>query len=180
MDGKKIVEQYLKIAPYLGAAGTGAAIGGAVSDDRKKGAMKGALIGLGSLVGGRLAAKGGSSIANRFLGKDKLKFANEFRELEKKIGTDAAIHKVNIDALVANGKVDAANTYISKLQTEGLGAAYASLGENHKYIPEIPKDMFAKLLSKESGIIGGAATIGSSAGLAGTAYALRNGNSSKK
>jgi hypothetical protein len=41
MTAEELVKGFQAIAPYLGAASLGGAIGGAVSDDRAKGALKG-------------------------------------------------------------------------------------------------------------------------------------------
>lgn len=190
MDPKKLVEQFQKIAPYIAAAGTGSAIGGSVSDDRKKGAVKGALIGLGSLVGGRLAAKGGQLASNRILGKSTIANAAklvEDIEIAKKMYPGVNLLPVRVvsdtvhKALVKNGFAeDAAKFAKNASDPVNFATAYNEISDAaKKSIKDIPV-RYDKVLAKNNGIVQGAATIGSSAGLAGSAYALKNGNNTKK
>lgn len=66
---ESIVKTLQFLAPYLGAASIGAGVGGALSDDKVYGSIKGALVGLGSVVGGKLAKK---AISPLFNNNDKL------------------------------------------------------------------------------------------------------------
>ena len=75
---ESIIKTLQVLAPYLGAASIGAGLGGAVSDNKVSGSIKGALVGLGSVIGGNLVKK---SVSPIFKKNDKL--VSEYTKLRK-------------------------------------------------------------------------------------------------
>lgn len=78
------------IAPWVAAGGSGAAIGSSVAADRKDGAMRGALIGLGSLAGAKFGKKFSDKALNKIF-KGKLADAETYLKIRKEKGVKAAV-----------------------------------------------------------------------------------------
>lgn len=139
------MKSFQKLSPFLAAAGFGSAIGASTSDDRKKGAVKGALIGLGSVAGGKILGKASNRVIKNVGGR-KLKDA------------------LTVQRMTQSGKSNA--EIAAFLKSRGYTKdTYKELG-----------NVLQKATTAENITSGLAPTLG----LAGTAYALKNGNSSKK
>lgn len=78
----KLIKAVSVINPWIAAIGSGAAIGASTSEDKQKGALKGALIGLGTLASGKLSDKMIEAIIQKKFG-NKVKIAEEFVRLKQ-------------------------------------------------------------------------------------------------
>lgn len=76
--------------PWLGTAASGAALGASVSEDKQRGAMKGALIGLGGLASGKLARKI-TDVALKKMFNNKFADVLKAEEIMKASGNNAAV-----------------------------------------------------------------------------------------
>lgn len=148
---ESIVKTLQVLAPYLAGASIGAGVGGAVSDNKVSGSIKGALVGLGSVVGGKLANKAISPI---FRNNDKL--VSEYTSVINS-GDKSKI----FDFLKKNGLTGASEEELLKKFNE----------LDKKLNIKFHTSNVSKVLAEQAG---------GALGLSGTAYLLRNKKQTEK